>query len=188
MDIRTSLLSPLLVTEGGQKQAIPAQKQAQKPESSDFIRLSKKIAAKEQDSQNAGNAPAKQNQTRLISEKTEDIENGFRRIQKFEGKDGRNFTRVEEFTATPDRAKRIVVQQNRSGNTTVAENILDRQPDGTFRLTQRFTDEVGATNTNIEFNVVPENIDVILGRTPTPEQQNENPFRQSRGTQFDVRA
>ena len=140
-------------------------------------------------SQNAlGQNVLRQNQTRLVSEETEEILNGFRRLQEFESGDGRKFTRAEEFTTTSDRSRRIIVQQNNSGNTTVLENILDRQDDGSFRVTQRFTDETGESSTNIEFNVTPQNADILLGRTPAPEQQNNSPFQPVRGTEFDSSA
>ena len=187
MDINTTaaLIDRLLLPEAqkpqGQQQTAPPQKQVR---DQDLINLSK-----EGQNQSRKNATAgQQNQTRLISEQSEKIENGFRRTQKFAAKDGREFIRIEEFTSTPDRSKHIIVQQNSSGSTTLAENILDRQEDNSFRLTRRFTDEIGATATNIEFNVAPKNIDVLLGRPSTPEQQNNNPFRQDRGTQFDVSA
>lgn len=138
--------------------------------------------------QNNGQNNLNKNQTRLISEDTTKLENGFRRTQKFESGDGRQFTRIEEFTTSNDRSKRIVLQQNNSGSTTVLENIIDRQEDGSFRLTQRFTNENGETNTNIEFNVTPNNRDIILGRAPDPEQQNDKPFQILRGTQFDQSA
>ncbi len=122
----------------------------------------------------------------LLSESTEKIENGFRRIQTFANKKGQEFTRTEEFTTTTDRTKRIVIQQNSSGSTTILENILDRQNDGSFRLTQRFTDEIGATKTNIEFDIKPNNADILLGRAPIATKQDDNPFRPSRGTEFDI--
>lgn len=178
MDIRTTagLIDRLFLPDTGQK--TQTKEETAKSRGQDLIHLSREGQNK--------NATLRQNQTRLISEDTEEIKDGFRRTQKFEGKDGRSFTRVEEFTSTPKRAIRIVIQQNGSGSTTVTENILDRQKDETFRLTQRFTDEIGETATNIEFNVAPQNIDVLLGRAPTLAPQTDNPFQQTRGTQFDV--
>jgi len=137
---------------------------------------------------NGGQNNLNQSQTRLVSEDITKLEDGFRRTQKFESGEGRQFTRIEEFTTTENRSKRIVLQQNNSGSTTLLENITDRQEDGSFRLTQRFTDENGETNTNIEFNVTPNNQDIILGRVPDPEQQNDKPFQLLRGTQFDLSA
>ncbi len=126
--------------------------------------------------------------TRLVSENIQPLENGFRRLQEYETSEGRHFTRTEEVTTENDRSKRTVIQQSSSGNTSVLENILDRQADGTFRLTQRYTDETGATSTNIKLKVTPDNVDIILGRPPGPEQDDSSPFKISRGTQFDVTA
>jgi hypothetical protein len=127
-------------------------------------------------------------QTRLVSEDIEPLENGFRRRQEFENTEGRTFSRVEEVITENDRTSRTVIQQNASGTTTIFENILDRQEDGSFRLTERYTDETGKTNTNIKLNTTPDNEDIILGRPPAPEQSDQNPFRLTRGTQFDVSA
>lgn len=149
------------------------------PSQQDIVRLSGQKPASE-------NINLPQKQTRLVSENTEEIENGFRRIQQFENKSGKTFTRIEELTTTDERTKRIVIQQNSSGSTTVAESILDRQEDGYFRLTQRFTDEIGETSTNIAFDVTPNNAGIILGHVPTPERSNDSPFQQVRGTQYDV--
>lgn len=129
-----------------------------------------------------------QNQTRLSSEKIEDLDNGFRRVQEFENGQGKKFTRIEEFITEDDRSRRTVIQQNESGSTNIIDNILDRQADGTFRLTQKYTDEIGEVQTNIQYNVTPNNADIILGRPPAAEQQNDNPFQQYRGTQFDTQA
>jgi len=91
-------------------------------------------------------------------------------------------------TTTPDRSKKVVIQQNESGSTTVLENILDRQDDGTFRLTQRYTNEVGETQTNIELNFNPEDANILLGRPPSSTTlRTNNPFQQTRGTEIDVR-
>lgn len=129
-----------------------------------------------------------QNQTQLVSEDTQALSNGFRRLQQFESGEGRSFTRVEEFTTTPDRSRRTVIQQNDSGSTTTLENVLDRQDDGSFRLTQRFTDGTGETSTNIQFNVTPNNADILLGRTPAPQQQNIDPSQLPRGREIDLSA
>ncbi len=126
-------------------------------------------------------------QTRLTAETIEPLENGFRRSQEFGNANGRKFIRTEEFITQDDRSTRTVIQQNASGAVTVVENVIDRQDDGSFRLTERYTDEAGTTKTNITNNITPNNEDIILGRPPTPEQ-NENPFRPARGTQFDVTA
>jgi hypothetical protein len=126
------------------------------------------------------------NASRLISEDVEEVENGFRRTQTFETAKGGKFTRVEEVTTDKDRSKRLVIQQNESGSTTILENILDRQVDGTFRQTQRFTDEAGETSTNIEFNITGESAAQIFGLPPSPTDKPPQPFEAVRGTQYDV--
>lgn len=124
---------------------------------------------------------------RLLSETVESIENGFRRTQEFENREGNPFTRIEEFTTTGDRARRTVIQQNDSGNTTILEDVLDRQEDGQFRLTRRFTDEAGETTTDIQFNIKPLDADILLGRAPEPDKSKDNPFQPLRGTEFDIK-
>lgn len=106
------------------------------------------------------------NQTRLISETTEAIDNGIRRIQVFEKSDGRQFTKIEEIITNEKQSRRTVIQQNASGSTSVLEDVFDRQKDGSFRLTQRYTNEVGETSVNIDPNAKPPNTDFILGRPP----------------------
>jgi len=124
----------------------------------------------------------------LSSETTDDIENGFRREQEF-SKGNKKFIRIEEVTTTPDRSKKVVIQQNESGSTTVLENILDRQDDGTFRLTQQYTNEVGETQTNIELNFNPQDANILLGRAPSSSSapSTNQPFQQTRGTEVDLR-
>lgn len=124
--------------------------------------------------------------SRLVSEDIEKIENGFRRTQVFETPRGGEFTRIEEQTNTAQRSKRLVVQQNESGSTTILENILDRQEDGTFRQTQRFTNEVGETSTDIQFNVSVDNASSALGLPASPTQTKSGPFESTRGTQYNV--
>lgn len=135
--------------------------------------------------QNIG-APLKSNASKLINEEIEKLENGFRRTQTFETANGSKFTRIEEQTNSENRSKRLVIQQNESGSTTVIENILDRQDDGTFRQTQRFTDAAGETSTNIEFNVSNPNSSQIFGLPPSPSERPPNPFDPSRGTQLNI--
>lgn len=122
--------------------------------------------------------------TRLISEVTEQLENGFRRTQQFENSEGRQFTRIEEFTSQGDRATRNVVQQNASGSTTLLEDVFDRRDDGSFRLTQRFTNEIGETSVNIDPNASPRNADIVLGRAPRTDSPPAN--ISLRGTELDL--
>lgn len=141
------------------------------------------------ESNNGRNAfTANPNSTFLVSERVETLENGFRRLQEFESLTGRKFTRIEEVINSDDRSTRTVVQQNESGSTTLLENVFDRQEDGSFRLTQRFTDENGETQNNVRYNAQPDNRDFIVGRTVNPEASESNPFQTLRGTQLDTSA
>lgn len=171
-------------TNRTQQSAVPSDaKQKQPPPAqSDLVDLS---SNRRDNVENQNGVAARQ--PRLVSESVERLENGFRRTQEFENKDGRSFTRIEEFTTTSDRARRTVIQQNDSGSTTVLEDILDRQDDGQFRLTRRFTDETGETTTDIQFNIKPLDADILLGRAPEPDKSKDNPFQPLRGTEFDIK-
>ena len=124
------------------------------------------------------------NQTRLISETTESIDNGIRRTQVFENAKGRKFVKVEELTTNEQQSRRIVVQQNASGSTNKLEDVFDRQEDGSFRLTQRFTNEIGETSVNINPNTTPPSTDFILGRAPSVN--TTSPAYASRGNEVNV--
>lgn len=171
-------------TNRTQQSAVPsdAKQKQPSPSQSDFVDLS---SNRRNNVENQNGVAARQ--PRLVSESVERLENGFRRTQEFENKDGRSFTRIEEFTTTSDRAHRTVIQQNDSGSTTVLEDILDRQDDGQFRLTRRFTDETGETTTDIQFNIKPLDADILLGRAPEPDKSKDNPFQPLRGTEFDIK-
>ena len=123
---------------------------------------------------------------------TTQTDNGFRRVENFTSPDGREFTRIEEVIITPDRTKRTVIQQNESGSTTQLENVLDRQDDGAFRLIQRFTNETGETETNVQLDFNPEDADILLGRPSEGSFNNlaetPPPFQSLRGTQIDLTA
>ncbi|NCO04207.1 MAG: hypothetical protein GW903_08460 [Alphaproteobacteria bacterium] len=112
--------------------------------------------------------------TRLIAETTDQLENGYRRTQQFENSERRQFTRIEEFTSQGNRATRSVVEQNASGSTTLLEDVFDRRGDGSFRLTQRFTNEIGETVVNIDPNANPRNADIVLGRAPRTDSPPAN--------------
>jgi hypothetical protein len=194
MEIRNSLvlLNNLLLPQeyGAQTPAPALQKQQQQVSRSrqpirDVITLS---GQKQQLVGSSTDAPLQGKQSRLVSETLEEKPNGFRRIQEFENSEGRKFTRVEDLTTSGNRSRRVVIQQNDSGSTTILENIFDRQEDGAFRLTSRYTNEAGETTTDIKFNVTPESENIIMGKRPSPDNKNENPFRPSRGTQLDLSA
>lgn len=164
---------------------IPQANPLQKSQPKDIISLSGQKPDREQSQQQSG---FQGKQTRLITEEIEKLENGFRRIQEFENSEGRKFSRLEEFTADQNRAKKTIIQQNSSGSTTVLENVLDRQANGTFRSTERFIDEVGAVSTNVQYNITPDNVDILLGRPPSPDLNNQSPLKPTRGTQIDLSA
>lgn len=172
-------------TQGVVSSAPPPPKSAQAINKQDLVSLSRNAVNADGRGQNNF---LQKNQTKLSSEKIENLENGFRRVQEFENGQGKKFTRIEEFITSDERSRRTVIQQNESGSTNVIDNVLDRQADGTFRLTQKYTDEIGEVQTNIQYNVTPNDANIILGRPPAPDQQTDNPFRQFRGTQFDVTA
>lgn len=179
-----NLLLPENQKQAGQQNQIENPKKSRNTHRGDIVTLSgQKPTPNRQDQNNA----LLQKSSRLLNETIEKNENGFRRTQEFAGADGRKFARIEEVTSSANRTRRIVVQQNTSGNTTILEDVLDRQEDGTFRLTRRYTNEAGETKTNIEFNVTPDSKDIILGRAPDPQQENRS-FEPSRGTQFDASA
>jgi hypothetical protein len=121
--------------------------------------------------------------THLISETIEELQNGYRKTQKFEQADGRQFTKIEEFSVSDKQSRRTVTQQNASGSTSRLEDIFDRQEDGSFRLTQRFTNEIGETSVNIDPNATPPSTDFILGRTPST---NTPPINPERGSEFNI--
>ena len=190
MEIRNNLLLEDLLALGTQNQrantaqadnAVTANNRAQN-QPRDLVSLSN-----QQDRQN-NQFTRNPNQTFLVNERIENLENGFRRLQEFESLNGRQFTRIEEVITETDRSTRAVVQQNNSGSTTLSESIFDRQEDGSFRLTQRFTDENGETNTNIQFNVLPPDTDVALGNTPQINRTENDPFQTLRGNELDVSA
>ena len=130
---------------------------------------------------------AREDQNKNNKNNFTELENGFRRTQKFQTAEGKEFTRIEEITTTPERSKRVVIQQLESGSTTALEDIIDRQKDGSFRLIQRFTDETGETQTNVKLNFNPENADIILGRAPNAQTENSGRLLQ-RGSQIDLTA
>ena len=123
--------------------------------------------------------------TQLKSETQEELENGgIRRTQVFEREDGRTFTRVEDFALTERGTRRTVYQQNPSGSITQYEEVLDREPSGNFRRTQRFRDETGEISTQItpDYKVT----DSFILNGEGPPITNPSPFRPMRGTQLDL--
>lgn len=157
---------------------LPPIKAAKKPNTQDVVSLS---------GQKSNNQGANK-QTKLVKDNVEDTENGFRRTQEFEKPNGKKFTRIEDVATSEERSKRVVIQQNELGSTTALENIIDRLENGSFRLIQRYTDEVGETKTNVTLDFNPKDADVLLGRPPSSISKTDNPFQTLRGTQVDLRA
>lgn len=191
MEIRnTSLLDSLLAIDIQNRRAdnvqqanLTALKNRTQNQQRDVVDLSK------QNNQQQNQFARNPNQTFLVNERIENLENGYRKLQEFESLSGRKFTRIEEVITEADRSTRTIVQQNNSGNTTLLESVFDRQEDGSFRLTQRFTDENGETNSNVQYNVLPQDRDFILGNTPQAQKSNsKNPFEILRGTSINVQA
>ena len=128
-------------------------------------------------------------QTRLVKDTTETIDKGFRRTQSFERTDGRTFTRIEEFTVSDRNARRTVIQQNASGNTTRLDAVFERQDDGSFRHTRRYTDESGDTTTQIETGIDVIDPFILSGGRLPPTPRTQPPFNGTynlRGTQLDL--
>lgn len=90
-----------------------------------------------------------------LSTEEETQQQPVRRVQEFTAQDGRTFTRSEEIAVTANGFRRTVIQQNVSGSTIRLEEVLDRQGDGNFRRTSRFTDAVGEVSVKIENGVYP---------------------------------
>lgn len=130
-----------------------------------------------------------QQQTRLIYEAQESMESGQRRTRVFEQADGRRFTRVEEMTQTGNaRAQRVVTQQNPSGGTTRYEEVLDREPSGTFRRIQRFQNEAGEETAQVTPGYKVTDPFVLFGGGPGFQFEAPAPYLASRGTQVDLSA
>lgn len=125
--------------------------------------------------------------TKLQSETQEDLKDGgTRRTQVFEREDGRTFTRVEDFALTERGARRTVYQQNPSGSLTQYEEVLDRQPSGNFRRTQRFQDETGEIATQITSDYKVTDSFILTGEGVP--RFNSSLFQPMRGTQLDLQA
>lgn len=127
--------------------------------------------------------------TRLVAETREGLpEGGYRRILTFEQDDGRTLTKIEQFTVTERGARREVFQQNPSGSVTRYEEILDREPGGTFRKTQRFQDETGDISTVITPGTRVLDPFILTGGNGTLSFSAPSPFDPLRGTRLDLRA
>ena len=127
--------------------------------------------------------------TRLLKESRDDLGEGSYRLTKtFEREDGRTFTKIEEFALTNRGSRKSVIQQNPSGSLTQYEEVLDREPGGNFRRTQRFQDANGEISTNITANYKVTDPFVLTGGASLPAYDAPSPFNPSRGTQLDLRA
>lgn len=127
--------------------------------------------------------------TRLLNETRDELgDSGYRLTKTFERDDGRTFTKIEEFALTNRGARKSVVQQNPSGSVTQYEEVLDREPGGNFRRTQRFQDAGGEVLTNITADYKVTDPFVLTGGAALPAYEAPSPFNPSRGTQLDLRA
>ena len=127
--------------------------------------------------------------TRLLNESRDELGEGAYRLTKtFEREDGRTFTKIEEFALTKRGSRKNVIQQNPSGSITQYEEVLDREPGGNFRRTQRFQDGNGDVSTNITTNYKVSDPFVLTGGASLPTYDAPSPFNPSRGTQLDLRA
>ena len=127
--------------------------------------------------------------TRLLNESRADLGNGaYRLTRTFEREDGRTFTKIEEFALTQRGAKKTVIQQNPSGSITQYEEVLDREPSGNFRRTQRFQDASGEISTNITSDYKVSDPFILTGGASLPTYEAPSPFNSSRGTQLDLSA
>lgn len=124
-------------------------------------------------------------QPKLVSESLDTLERGFRRTQVYRQSDGRDFIRNEEVILTDKGLKRTVTQQNPSGSNVTFEENLDRQSDGAFRRTVRYTDEIGATQTKIEASNAGIDPFILSGGT---YNKPASPYDQRRGVYLDVSA
>lgn len=126
--------------------------------------------------------------TRTLTDTQEALDNGaYRRTRVFEQEDGRRFSRLEEVTFTQNTVRKTVVQQNPSGSITQYEEILDRQTNGSFRRTQRYTNESGETSTHISPDYNTQDSFVLTGGRLGFEA-SQNSFQTLRGTQLDLSA
>lgn len=196
MEIRSqnNLIDSLLSQRFGQAPYAPAARisapastktETQKHQApSDVVSVSRDLVVSASTAQNASAS-----QTKLLREVIEEVDRGFRRTQTFERPDGRTFTRVEEFTASDRNARRTVIQQNVSGNTTRLDEVYERQGDGSFRRTQRFTDEAGDTATQIDPRYVSTDPFILSGGTASTGGFGAAKAAQPlRGTQLDLQA
>lgn len=183
LNLNSSLL-PETQRSRGAEQPVPARQNGTQNLTNEVRDL---VTISQEGNRNAQN-PNLNRGSRLVSQEIQETETGLRRIQEFENGNGGSFTRVEEINNGEDRSTRTVVQQNESGSTTVLENVFDRQDDGSFRLTQRFTDGTGDTQTNIEFGVQPDSREILLGRLPNVDQISDRPFNPIRGSELDLSA
>ncbi len=126
--------------------------------------------------------------TRLLADRIETTNQGIRKTQTFETADGRSFTRIEDIVVTDKGARRTVIQQNVSGSITRLEDILERQDNGSFRRTQRFTDESGETLVTIQNEFISTNPFILSGGKVAETSSLKLTPLPLRGTQLDLTA
>ncbi|HEU4838122.1 MAG TPA: hypothetical protein VFS88_01770 [Micavibrio sp.] len=127
--------------------------------------------------------------TRLLQETRDDLGGGAYRLTKtFEREDGRAFTRIEEFALTKRGSRKSIIQQNPSGSVTQYEEVLEREPGGNFRRTQRFKDASGEVSTNITTGYKVTDPYILMSGAALPAYGSPSPFGSFRGTQLDLHA
>ncbi len=176
MDVRgpngliESLLAQKLLPQPRTDSVLPQKPPREASSARDIVKLS----TNNNDEKNKG--------ARLISETEEETENGIRLVQEFETAEGRPFTRIQEFSTTTRGFQRSVIQQNPSGSTTRLEEQLNRQDDGLFQRIQRFTNEIGETQTRIDNDHVSLDLFVVSGGTA----YGQAPLDNTRGFNLDL--
>jgi len=177
MDLRVSsgLLNSLYASGGTKQQPRPDSSQSQPDSDSTAL-------ATTRDNNGSG-----ERQTTLLNRSEEETDGGLRRTSTFQQADGRTFTKIEDITANQNSVRRAVIQQNPSGNITRYEEVLDRQPGGTFRRTQRFQDESGDVSTQITPDYQVTDPFVLTGGA-VASVSPQTPFTPLRGTQLDLQA
>lgn len=127
--------------------------------------------------------------TRLVSENREETGDGaYRLTRTYEREDGRTFTKIEEFALTKRGARKNIIQQNPSGSVTRYEEVLDREPGGNFRRTQRFQDASGEVSTNITTDYKVSDPFILTGGAAPLSYEFAPAFISARGTQLDLQA
>ena len=130
--------------------------------------------------------------SKLVSESYQSSAQGIERSQIFERADGRQFSRREDFTQTPQGERRVVEHTGVSGRQTRYEEVIDQMQDGSFRRTLRFVNEAGESATRIETGLPAASLSdgaslPLSGPQQGPYQQNPA-ITPMRGLYYDSKA